>query len=178
MTDLPADHDELDNVSPQAVLEDPKGCTVGQLEAALDTLDDDERRGWFDDHPNVYEDLVGPWSNILDGIVKVLRQEQGNRQRLEFEIDEGIYQNTTIHTSNGETHPAGEVYLWAKHLDGTYNVDIKQRSVPSEVDLEECELEIRSDNGVPLLRGVIVDEPNETLGNSLCLKLDPSGCDR
>lgn len=46
MTDSPEDHDELDNVSPQPVLEDLKGCTVGQLEAALDTLDDDERREW------------------------------------------------------------------------------------------------------------------------------------
>lgn len=89
------------------------------------------------DHPNVYEDLVGPWSNILDGIVKVLRQEQGNRQHLEFEIDKGIYQNTTIHAPEGEAHPAGDVYLWAKCFDGTYNIDIKQHNVPSEVDLEE-----------------------------------------
>ncbi|NKE36567.1 hypothetical protein GWG54_12200 [Natronococcus sp. JC468] len=170
-----ADRDELDSVRPQAVLEDPKGCTIAQLEVALDTLGDNERRAWLEDHPKVSEDLGGPWSKILEGSVKTLSQEHGDhRQRHEFEIDEGIYQNTTIHTPEGETHPVGEVYLWAKCFDGTYNANLKQRNGLPEVDLEGCELELRSTDGVQLLRATITDESDETLRNSLYLKLGPN----
>ena len=173
------DRDELEATRQQAVLANPEGCDVAQLKAALDTLDDEERLAWLEENPDVYEELDGPWSEILKAFVEALDEGiEGNRQRLEVEIDTGIYENTAIHTPDGETHPAGDVYLWAKCLDGRYNADIKERNVPPGVELEECELEIHSDNGVPLLRAAIVDEPNETLGDSLCLKLDPGDRDR
>ncbi|ELY54987.1 hypothetical protein C491_17404 [Natronococcus amylolyticus DSM 10524] len=40
---------------------------------------------------------------------------------------------------------------------------------------DRLELEIRSDNGVPLLWTPVVDEPTETLDNSLYLTLDSGG---
>ena len=171
------DDDQLEKTRQQAVLANPEGCTLEQLVTALDTLDDDERLAWLEENPEVYEELDGPWSEMLEAVVDALTNgfRMELRERLEVEIDTGIYENTSIHTPDGETHPAGEVYLWAKCLDGRYNADIKERNVPPVVDLEECDLEIHSDDGVPLLRAAIVDEPNETLGNSLCLKLEPAG---
>ena len=54
------DRDQLEETRQQAVLANPKGCSVEQLKTVLDTLHDDERLVWFEEHPEVYEELEGP----------------------------------------------------------------------------------------------------------------------
>jgi hypothetical protein len=66
------DHDPLEKTRQQAVLANPDGCSVEQLKDAPDTPDDDERIAWLEDNPEVYEDLEGPWSEVLESLVEAL----------------------------------------------------------------------------------------------------------
>ena len=94
------------------------------------------------------------------------------RGRLEFTPDEGIYQNAALVTPDGE-YPAGEVYFWSTTFKGEHLVDIRERNVPPGVDLEQCRLEIRNSDGVVILAGDVLngDDPPQTVGESLCLKI-------
>ncbi|MFC6763666.1 hypothetical protein [Natrinema soli] len=170
------DHD-LVKARQQAVLENPDGCSVTQLTAALATLDDDEQEAWLEDHPEIHERLKSPFGKVVEGLAEVLSEDPLQTQYLEFTIDERIYQNAVIHTRDGETHPLDHVYLWMAFPDGTYTANIKQNNVPPEVDLQECQVGICSDEGIPLLRAPVVSEPTEPAHDVLCVKLDPSDRD-
>lgn len=93
-----------------------------------------------------------------------------HRERVQFEPDIGIYDNALLYTPDGEV-PAGEVHYWATRSDGCHLVDVRERNIPPSVDLAECRLEIRNGDGVPILAGDVVDEPNETIEGVYCLKL-------
>lgn len=125
-----------------------------------------------DDQGGEASDVIAALRAIVDEIDDELLEPHA--ERVTFTPETGIYEQATLTTPDGEV-PAGEVYYWSTRSDGCHLVDIRQRNVPPGVDLAECSIEIRNDDGVPILAGDVVDEPPETIGEAYCLKVRPPG---
>lgn len=118
---------------------------------------------------------------ILQGVRKMIDAlpddwEEKHRERIEFEVDGGIYERTELRTPEGGTFLLGPARVWDAGLNRRKrNVDIKIDRTPEHLrdsGLRDCELTIYSESGIPLLTGPLKDDGNRQDGlGTICVAI-------
>jgi hypothetical protein len=163
---------DLESARRQAILANPDGVELPKIMNALDTLEDDQFEQLVDEHPEVRAQVRARWHDVFDTLQELFESMpdetiEAYNQRLEFDLDDGLYGNTTFETPAGERHPAGLLSVWGTTFDGQYNIDIRERNIPDDIELASSRIEIRNDDGILLLAGEIVKKGGRMAGEGI-----------
>lgn len=116
----------------------------------------------------VLETLASMIDNLPDDAI------EQHRERIEFDIDEGLYQQAKLHTPDGGEFVVGPAHVWGSgYPPNKQNVDIPIRRVPERLrdsGLGECSLTISNNAGIPLVSGPLKDDGNRQDGlGTICV---------
>lgn len=175
----------LERARRQAILANPDGVELPKIMNALDTLEDNQFDQWLDEHPEVRAQARARIKDVFDALQEIFESMpdeaiEAYNQRVEFDLDEGLYENTIFETSDGERYPAGLISFWGtSQFDGTKLLDIRERNIPDGVELVGSRIEIRNGDGILLLAGEIIKEGGRMAGegiiNNQTVVLEPDG---
>lgn len=121
----------------------------------------------------------GPTIGDLRGFIKFLgafREVKEQQARaIDVDIENRIYENAALETPD-RSIPLSSAYHWAVSIDGSHNIDIPHDEIPDDVCLSECDVVIRSSDGVPLFVGEITSVGRvDGLGGNTTVITQPTG---
>jgi hypothetical protein len=120
---------------------------------------------------------LGEVVDSLQELVDAMPEEviEAHKRRLEFTPDHGIYDDARLKTPDCVALKLSSAYYWATDIRGRHLVDVPHSELPDR-PLTECSLRIRTDAGVPLLSGQIVDVGRKDgLGGNTTVVVAPGG---
>ena len=122
---------------------------------------------------------LGEVVDSLQELVDAIPEEaiEAYKHRLEFTPERGIYEDARLKAADNAEFVLSSAYYWSTDLQGRHLVDIPHGELPDR-QLTALSLQIRTDDGIPLLDGRIVDVGRENgLGGNTTVVVTPKGSD-
>lgn len=108
------------------------------------------------------ENVRGP--EILDALGQLSESTDSSEydRHIDAGLEDGNYDDAVLETPTGGRHDVGPIAVAPADRPGEVFIDVRERNVPSGIELVGCRLEARADNGSVPLAGELVDEGERT----------------
>jgi len=119
------------------------------------------------------EEVIDSLQELVDAMPE--KAIEAYKRRLEFMPDRGIYDDARLDTPKCVAFELSSAYYWSTDFKGRHLVDVPHNELPN-CPLTECSLRIRTDAGVPLLGGQIIDVGRKDgIGGNTTVVVAPGG---